>query len=185
MLRTAPTSSPTRASSEAAERTPSPAAERAPSAAAALALTFLLLLPGCAPEAPPPEHRTPDARQEVATDRAPEAIGPYSQAVRAGNTLYLAGQIALDPNTGEMVEGGIEAETHRVMQNLGAVLEAAGLNFGHVVQSQVFLVDLADFGAMNRVYGDYLTAPYPARATVEVAGLPRGALVEIQMVAVE
>jgi len=123
---------------------------------------------------------------EIATEAAPEAIGPYSQAILAGNTLYLAGQIALDPATGEMVgEGDIEAETHRVMQNLAAVLQAAGFDFGDVVQSQVFLVDLADFQAMNAVYGDYLEAPFPARATVQVAALPLDARVEIQLVAVQ
>jgi 2-iminobutanoate/2-iminopropanoate deaminase len=126
--------------------------------------------------------RTPAA---IETDRAPAAIGPYSQAVRSGHTVYLAGQIALDPETGNLVEGGIEAETRQVMENLGAVLEAAGLGFGDVVQSQVFLVDLEDFGAMNEIYGEYLSPPYPARATVQVAALPRGARVEIQFVAVD
>lgn len=149
-----------------------------------IALATLLPLLACTPE-PPAQDRTSQSPQAVVTDRAPEAIGPYSQAIRAGNTVYLAGQIALDPETGEMVEGGIETETHQVMQNLEAVLGAAGLELRHVVQSQVFLVDLNDFGAVNQVYGEYLRAPYPARATVEVAGLPRGALVEIQMVAVD
>ncbi len=144
-------------------------------------------LTGC--EAPPDEVSAPQEistdAQAISTDAAPEAIGPYSQAVLAGNTLYLAGQIALDPATGDMVgEGDIEAETHRVMQNLAAVLEAAGFDFDDVVQSQVFLVDLADFQAMNAVYGEYLDAPYPARATVQVAALPRDARVEIQLVAV-
>ncbi len=148
-----------------------------------ICLVFLSLmavaLTGC--DAPPDEVAPP---QEIATDAAPEAIGPYSQAILARNTLYLAGQIALDPATGEMVgDGDIEAETHRVMQNLAAVLEAAGFDFGDVVQAQVFLVDLDDFQAMNTVYGDYLVAPYPARATVQVAALPRGARVEIQLVA--
>ncbi|MEX2530409.1 MAG: RidA family protein [Gemmatimonadota bacterium] len=121
---------------------------------------------------------------EVSTPDAPEAIGPYSQAILVGSTLYLAGQIALDPTTGEMVEGGIEAETHQVLRNLGAVLEAAGFGFGDVVQSQVFLADLDDFQAMNAVYGEYVGDPAPARATVEVARLPRDARIEIQFVAV-
>jgi 2-iminobutanoate/2-iminopropanoate deaminase len=123
-------------------------------------------------------------RVRIETPDAPEAIGPYSQAIRVGNTLYLAGQIALDPATGAMIEGGITAETRRVMENLGAVLAAAGYSFSDVVQSQVFLVDLADFGAMNEVYATYFDDAPPARATVGVAALPRGARVEILMTAV-
>lgn len=161
---------------------------------------------GCTPEAPPsagtsgapgiqggpsawgPSGEEPTARIRIDTDRAPAAIGPYSQAVLAGNTLYLAGQIALDPESGEMVgggpEGGIEAETRQVMENLGSVLEAAGFTFDQVVQSQVFLVDLDDFAAMNEVYASYFGDLPPARATVGVATLPRGARVEILMTAV-
>lgn len=135
-----------------------------------------------APATPPGDAGSPP--QAVASDAAPEAIGPYSQAVLAGSTLYLAGQIALDPETGEMVEGGIEEETRRVMRNLGAVLEEAGFGFGDVVQSQVFLADLDDFAVVNEVYGEHFEAPYPSRATVEVARLPREARVEIQLVAV-
>lgn len=119
----------------------------------------------------------------IATNRAPEAVGPYSQGVRVGNTLYLAGQIGLDPGTGEMVDGGIEAETRQVMENLGAVLDAAGFGFEDVVQAQVFLVDLDDFQAMNEVYGGYFPPDAPVRATVEVAGLPLGARVEIMLTA--
>lgn len=153
-----------------------------------------LLLTGCA-EAPSPEGAV-DARpggpgaaagetiQAIETSRAPAAIGPYSQAILAGNTLYLAGQIALDPETGGVVEGGIEVETRLVMENLEAVLEAAGMDFRNVVQTQVFMVDLAEFGTMNEIYGSFLSEPHPARATVQVAALPRGARVEIQMVAV-
>lgn len=121
---------------------------------------------------------------QISTPDAPEAIGPYSQAILVGSTLYLAGQIALDPTTGEMVEGGIEAETHQVLRNLGAVLEAAGFGFGDVVQSQVFLADLDDFQTMNVIYGEYVGDPPPTRATMEVARLPRDARVEIQFVAV-
>lgn len=148
-------------------------------------LLVVLLVAGCA-EAPPPHEPSLPAPvpEEVATPEAPEAIGPYSQAVRAGHTLYLAGQIALDPESGAMVDGGIEAETRQVMANLQAVLNAAGMDFGDVVQTQVFLADLDEFGAMNEIYGSYLEEPFPARATVEVAALPRGARVEIQMVAV-
>jgi 2-iminobutanoate/2-iminopropanoate deaminase len=123
-------------------------------------------------------------RQRIETPDAPAAIGPYSQGVRVGNTLYLAGQIALDPATGAMVEGGIEAETRQVMENLGAVLRAAGFTFDQVVQSQVFMVDLADFEAMNGIYASYFGDLPPARATVGVASLPRGARVEILLTAV-
>jgi 2-iminobutanoate/2-iminopropanoate deaminase len=152
------------------------------------------LLAGCADPPSPESSAGPDPRgptapagsviQAIETSRAPAAIGPYSQAILAGNTLYLAGQIAMDPVTGEMVEGGIVAETRRVMENLAAVLDAAGAGFEDVVQTQVFLADLAEFATMNEIYGSYLSEPYPVRATVQVAALPRGARVEIQMVAV-
>jgi len=166
----------------------------------------LIGMAGCTPDAPPiagtsgapgiqggpaawgSSGAEPTGRIRIDTDRAPAAIGPYSQGVLAGNTLYLAGQIALDPVSGEMVgtgpEGGIEAETRQVMENLGAVLEAAGFTFEQVVQSQVFLVDLDDFAAMNQVYASYFGDLPPARATVGVASLPRGARVEILMTAV-
>lgn len=151
-------------------------------------LTLAVALAACAP-APPDVPARQDAtagegRHVIATPDAPEAIGPYSQGVQVGSTLYLAGQIALDPATGEMVAGGIEAETRQVMENLGAVLRAAGLGFEHVVQSQVFLVDLDEFAAMNGVYGEYFGEAPPARATVQVAGLPRNARVEILLTAV-
>jgi 2-iminobutanoate/2-iminopropanoate deaminase len=120
----------------------------------------------------------------VSTPAAPRAIGPYSQGFRAGDTLYLAGQLGLDPETRELVPGGIEAETRRALENLKAVLEAAGFSLREVVQAQVFLTDLADFEAMNRVYGEYFPVEPPARATVEVAGLARGARIEIALVAV-
>jgi 2-iminobutanoate/2-iminopropanoate deaminase len=150
-----------------------------------LLLLTALLIGGCSEPPPPAGPQLPvPVPEEVATPEAPEAIGPYSQGILAGHTLYLAGQIALDPESGEMAEGGIEAETHQVMENLQAVLHAAGMDFSDVVQAQVFLVDLEEFGAMNEIYGDYLSEPFPARATVQVAALPRGARVEIQMVAV-
>ncbi|CAN5750567.1 hypothetical protein BH23GEM11_BH23GEM11_19810 [soil metagenome] len=127
-------------------------------------------------------------RIRINTNRAPAAIGPYSQGVLTGNTLYLAGQIALDPATGELVGAGtgsdIRAETRQVMENLGAVLEAAGFGFEQVVQAQVFLVDLGDFAAMNEVYAGYFGDVPPARATMGVASLPRGARLEIIMTAV-
>ena len=126
----------------------------------------------------------PTERRVIETAAAPAAIGPYSQAIQVGTTLYLAGQIGLDPDSGEMVDGGIEAETHQVMHNLGAVLDAAGFGFEDVVLSQVYLADLDEFAAMNAVYGSYFGEAAPARATVEVARIPRDARVEIVLVAV-
>lgn len=122
-------------------------------------------------------------RTAVATDGAPKAIGPYSQAVRAGQFLFVSGQIALDPATGTMVEGDVAAETQRVMRNIGAILKAAGASFDHVVRTTVFLADLNDFGAMNEVYATCFSTPAPARATVQVARLPRDARVEIDVIA--
>lgn len=119
----------------------------------------------------------------VATERAPRAIGPYSQAIRVGEFVYLSGQIPLDPATGELVTGDIEAETHRVMQNLGAVLEAAGASYASVVKTTIFVVDMADYAAVNKVYGGYFPEVPPARSTVAVAALPRGARVEIEATA--
>jgi len=123
-------------------------------------------------------------KEVISTSEAPKAIGPYSQAIKVGNILYLAGQIALDPKTGILVEDGIEAQTHRVLQNLGAVLNAAGFSFSDVVQAQVFLANLDDYKAMNSVYAEYFNKAPPARAVVEAARIPRDALVEIMMVAV-
>jgi 2-iminobutanoate/2-iminopropanoate deaminase len=119
----------------------------------------------------------------VKADGAPAAIGPYSQGVVAGGLLFTAGQIALDPQTGELVEGDAAAQTRRVMDNLTAVLEAAGAGWDRVVKADIFLVDLADFAAVNEVYAEYAGAEPPARATVEVGALPRDALVEIAVVA--
>jgi 2-iminobutanoate/2-iminopropanoate deaminase len=113
---------------------------------------------------------------------APKAVGPYSQAVRAGGLLFLAGQIALDP-AGNMIDGDIVRQTRRVLDNIGAVLAAAGLSFSDVVRTTVFLADLNDLQAMNQVYGTYFTEPYPARATVQVVRLPRDARIEIEAVA--
>jgi 2-iminobutanoate/2-iminopropanoate deaminase len=120
----------------------------------------------------------------IATDRAPGAIGPYSQALEQHGVVYCSGQIGLDPASGQMVGGGTAAEAERVLQNLGAVLAAAGLEFTHVVKTTIYLVDLADFGAVNEVYARFVRPPYPARATVGVAALPRGARVEIDAIAV-
>ena len=129
-------------------------------------------------------QNTSSNKEVISTSEAPKAIGPYSQALKMDNTLYLAGQIALDPRTGILVEGGIETQTHRVLQNLGAVLSTAGFSFSDVVQTQVFLENLDDYKAMNSIYAEYFNKAPPARAVVEAAKIPRGALVEIMMVAV-
>jgi 2-iminobutanoate/2-iminopropanoate deaminase len=122
----------------------------------------------------------------IATPDAPKAIGPYSQGVeaRGARTLYLSGQIPLDPTTGELVKGSIEQETQRVMDNLRAVLARGGAGLEHVVKTTIFLADLGDFAKVNEVYGRCFTSAPPARSTVQVAGLPRGARVEIEAVAV-
>lgn len=119
----------------------------------------------------------------VATDQAPKAIGPYSQAITVNGFVYTAGQIALDPASGELLRGGIKDQTARVLANLKAVLEAAGSDLSRVVKTTVFLVDMADFNAMNEVYGQVFGDHKPARSTVAVAALPRGARVEIDVVA--
>lgn len=123
-------------------------------------------------------------RHAVESPAAPRALGPYSQAVVAGDVVFCAGQVGLDPATGKLVPGGIAAETARVLENLGAVLAAAGLSLGDVVKTTVFLADLAEFAAMNEVYGRHFVPPYPARATVQVGALPAGARVEIEAIAV-
>jgi len=119
----------------------------------------------------------------VATNGAPKAIGPYSQGITIAGFLFTAGQVALDPSTGELVVGGIADQTTRALKNLEAVLAAAGSSPSRVVKTTVFLVDMADFGAMNEVYGRFFGNHRPARSTVAVAGLPRGALVEIEVIA--
>jgi len=124
-----------------------------------------------------------DKKEIILTDQAPKAIGPYSVGVRAGHFLYTAGQIALDPATNTVVEGGIEAETHQVFKNLKAILEAGGSCLENVVKTTVFLRDMADFAAMNGVYAQYLGTNSPVRTTVAVSGLPKGVMVEIEVVA--
>lgn len=121
----------------------------------------------------------------ISTPEAPAAIGPYSQAVRVGSTIYCAGQIPLDPTSGQMVSGGISEQTRRVMQNLAAVLKAAGLTFENVVKTTIFLTDFNDFQTINEIYGSHFTKEPPARSTVQVAALPKGAKVEIDVIAVE
>ena len=120
----------------------------------------------------------------IHTENAPAAIGPYSQAVVAGNFLFTAGQIAIDPATGQIVQGDVSAQTERVMHNLAAVLEKAGASWSDVVKTTVYLQDMADFPRVNEVYGRVMGDARPARSTVQVAGLPRGVLVEIDAVAV-
>ncbi len=124
------------------------------------------------------------SRDPISTERAPAAIGPYSQAVRAGQTVYLSGQIPLDPATGELVTGDISAQTRRVFDNLKAVCEAAGGSLDGVVRVGIYVMDLSDFAQVNAVMAEYFQAPYPARSTIQVAGLPRGARVEVDAVLV-
>jgi len=122
-------------------------------------------------------------KQAVTTDNAPKAIGPYQQAIKIGEFIYTAGQIPIDPKTGNFVAGGVVEQTRQVLENLKAVLEAGGSSLDRVVKATVFLKSMSDFGAMNEVYAEYLGAAKPARSTVAVAELPRGALVEIDLVA--
>lgn len=122
-------------------------------------------------------------KSAVQTDQAPKAIGPYSQAVRSGDLIFCSGQIALDPATGTIVEGGVEAEAVRVLENLKAVLAAAGASMANVTRTTIFLADLGDFAKVNEIYGRYFEQPYPSRSTVGVAALPRGARIEIDAIA--
>lgn len=123
------------------------------------------------------------SREHILTSHAPAPIGPYSQAVQVGHELYCSGQIALDPRTGAMVDGDIDAQTERVIENIGAVLCAAGYHFADVVKTTIFLTDIGDFPAVNRIYERYFGAAKPARSTIAVAALPRGARVEIECIA--
>jgi 2-iminobutanoate/2-iminopropanoate deaminase len=122
-------------------------------------------------------------KHAFSTPDAPKAIGPYSQAVRIGDLLFLSGQVPLDPSTGQIVEGDIRVQTRRVMDNLAAVLTSAGLSFADVARTTIFLADMNDFAHVNEVYGTCFTEPYPARATVQVARLPKDARVEIDAIA--
>ena len=122
-------------------------------------------------------------RKAIETPGAPKAIGPYSQAMKTGNTVYLSGQIGLDPTTGQLVDG-TEAQAHRVFRNLQAVAEAAGGRLDDVTKLSILLIDLADFAKVNEIMAGYFTAPYPARATYQVAGLPRGARIEVDAILV-
>ena len=122
-------------------------------------------------------------KKQIVTATAPAAIGPYSQAIEAGELLFCSGQIALDHRTGRLVDGGIEAETRCVLGNLNEILRAAGLDLSDVVKTTIFMIDLGDFDIVNRIYDEHFEAPYPARSTVQVAALPRGARVEIEAIA--
>jgi len=124
-------------------------------------------------------------REVVSTKDAPQAIGPYSQAIKANGFIFTSGQIAIDPSTQQVVTGDVAAQTERVLRNLSEILEAAGSGLGKVLRSTVFLKDMNDFAAMNQVYGKYFTSAPPARSTVEVARLPREVLVEIDVIALE
>lgn len=124
------------------------------------------------------------SRTIIHSDHAPKAIGPYSQAVRVGNTIYFSGQTPLDPDTGVLVEGDIAAQARRVFENLKAVATAAGVGFDQVARVGIYLTDLGNFAAVNAVMAEYFKEPYPARSTIEVKGLPRASQVEIDMVAV-
>jgi 2-iminobutanoate/2-iminopropanoate deaminase len=122
-------------------------------------------------------------RQHVSTSNAPTAIGPYSQAIAAGDLVFCSGQVGLDPETGELVTGGVEAEAERALRNLTAVLDAAGCTFDDVVKTTVFLADIGDFAAVNAVYGRFMPDPPPARSTFAVGALPKGARIEIEAIA--
>ena len=123
-------------------------------------------------------------RESISTDKAPKAIGPYEQAIKIGDFVYTAGQIPIDPQTGNLIAGTIAEQTRQVLENLKAVLEAAGSSLDKVIKATVFLKNIADFAALNEVYGEYLGKAKPARSTVAVADLPRGALVEIDLIAI-
>lgn len=124
-------------------------------------------------------------KEVIHTDNAPKAVGPYSQAIMAGNTLFCSGQIAIDPKNNEVLKVSVKEQTHQVMKNIDAVLKQAGLSYGHIVKSTIFVTDMNDFATVNEVYSSYLQAPYPARSTVGVAALPKGVNVEIEVVAIK
>jgi 2-iminobutanoate/2-iminopropanoate deaminase len=123
-------------------------------------------------------------RKIIKSPNAPSAIGPYNQAIQVGNTLYLSGSIGMNPSTGNLVEGGIEAETRQCLTNIGNVLREAGLTYNNVVKTTVLLADINDFATLNRIYAEYFTTNYPARSTYQVAALPKGARVEIESIAI-
>jgi 2-iminobutanoate/2-iminopropanoate deaminase len=130
------------------------------------------------------QHTIADMKEIISTSEAPGAIGPYSQAVRTGRFLFCSGQIPLDPKSGQIVAGDIAAQTRRVLDNIAAILKAEGLGFDHVVKTTIFLTNLGDFQTVNEIYGSYFKQDPPARSTVQVAALPKGANVEIEVIAV-
>lgn len=121
--------------------------------------------------------------EKISTSNAPAAIGPYSQAILVGNMLFASGQIPIDPATGDIVEGGIEAQAHQALKNAKNVVEAAGLSLANAVKVTVFMADMADFAVVNGIYAQYFTEPYPARSAVAVKSLPKGALIEVEVIA--
>lgn len=126
-----------------------------------------------------------DGYKVIKTELAPAAIGPYSQAVCAGNMVFISGQLGIDPKTGQLVDGGIESQTQQAIENVKSILSVEALVMKNVVQVQVFLADIKDFAAMNEIYAKYFTPPYPSRAAFQVAALPKGGLIEIMVVAVK
>jgi 2-iminobutanoate/2-iminopropanoate deaminase len=142
-----------------------------------IGLIAILIFFGC-------EHQIP-RKTVIKTDKAPAAIGPYSQAIKVGDHLYLAGQIAFNPETSQFIEGGIKEQTRQVLLNIQAVLSEAGYNFNDVVQTQIFLLDMNDYATVNKIYESYFEEAAPARAVVQVERLPKDALIEIMMVAVK
>jgi len=124
-------------------------------------------------------------KQIINTTSAPAPIGPYSQAVLSGNTLYVSGAIAIDPANGNMIQADIEAETHQVMKNLGEILKSAGMNYSNIIKATIFVTDLANFAKINGVYGSYFEKEFPSRETVQVSALPKAAHVEISVIAVK
>ncbi len=121
--------------------------------------------------------------QTIHTDRAPAALGPYSQAVKHGNTVYLSGQVGIDPATGKLNNTSLDVEAHQVMKNIGEVLKAAGISYSHIIKTSIFLLDMSRFAEINAIYGSYFEKPFPARETVQVSALPAGAQVEISVIA--
>ncbi len=126
-----------------------------------------------------------NVKRSIHSDKAPKALGPYSQAIEMGNMLFCAGQIPIDPDSGSLVEGGIAEQTIRVFQNIKAVLNAADYNFNHVVKSTVFMTDLSHFAEMNEIYAKNFVEPFPARSTIQVSALPKGSMIEIEVIAVK
>jgi len=126
-----------------------------------------------------------NVKRSIHSDKAPKALGPYSQAIEMGNMLFCAGQIPIDPDSGSLVEGGIAEQTIRVFQNIKAVLNAADYNFNHVVKSTVFMTDLSHFAEMNEIYAKHFVEPFPARSTIQVSALPKGSMIEIEVIAVK